>query len=113
MNAVVSEKTFVDALPTLLLCRKAGGVTVGVGAALDAVRSAKGKPAAVILAGDASERTKKQVRDKCAFYSVPLFEADITSEKLGALLGTRSLCAAVAVGGRGPVVPLVEKLSRE
>lgn len=108
----VSADVFRAALPTLLLCRKAGGVTAGVGAALDAVRSAK-KPECVILASDASDRTKKQVGDKCAFYGVPLFEADVTAEELGEFLGTRSLCAAAAVGGRGPCAVLAEKLGRE
>ena len=103
----VTEKTFRAALPALMLCRKAGAVKTGVGAALDAVRNASGKPAAVILASDASERTKKQVGDKCSFYSVPLFETETTAEELGELLGSRSLCAAAAVMKRGPYESLI------
>lgn len=106
---VVAAEVFEAALPTLLLCRKAGGVIPGVGAALDAVRSSQ-KPVAVILAGDASERTKKQIRDKCAFYSVPLYLADVTAERLGTLLGGRSACAAAAVTRKGPSGSLIQKL---
>ncbi|MBR6915693.1 MAG: ribosomal L7Ae/L30e/S12e/Gadd45 family protein [Clostridia bacterium] len=106
----VDEKTFARSLPTLLLCRKAGAVTAGVGATLDAVRRTDGKPAAVILASDASERTKKQIRDKCAFYGVDLFEIPTPSDELGRFLGGSSLCAAAAIERRGPHATLVEKL---
>ncbi|MBR3423737.1 MAG: ribosomal L7Ae/L30e/S12e/Gadd45 family protein [Clostridia bacterium] len=106
----VTEKTFACALPTLLLCRKAGAVTAGVGATLDAVRRNGGKPAAVILASDASERTKKQIRDKCAFYGVDLFEIPASSDELGRFFGSSSLCAAAAIEKRGPHPALVEKL---
>ncbi len=106
----VDEKTFARSLPTLLLCRKAGAVTAGVGAALDAVRRNGARPAAVILASDASDRTKKQIRDKCAFYGVVLFEIPAPSDELGRFLGSRSLCAAAAIGKRGPYASLVEKL---
>ena len=105
----VPSEVFDAALPTLLLCRKAGGVIPGVGAALDAVRSSQ-KPVAVILAGDASERTKKQVCDKCAFYSVPLYLADVTAERLGSLFGIRSACAAAAVTRKGPSGSFIQKL---
>ena len=106
----VDEKTFARALPTLLLCRKAGAVTAGVGAALDAVRRTGGRPAAVVLASDASDRTKKQLRDKCAFYGVDLFEIPAPSDELGRFLGKGSLCAAAAIEKRGPHASLVDKL---
>ncbi len=109
----VCEKTFAAALPTLLLCRKAGAVTPGVGAALDAVRRAGGKPAAVILASDASDRTKKQVGDKCAFYGVELFEVPATCEEIGRFFGKRSPCAAAAIEKRGPHAALVGKLKAD
>ena len=106
----VDEKTFARSLPTLLLCRKAGAVTAGVGATLDAVRRKGERPAAVILASDASDRTKKQIRDKCAFYEVVLFEIPASGEELGRFLGKSALCASAAIEKRGPHAALVEKL---
>ena len=107
----VDEKTFAAALPALLLSRKAGAVAAGVGATLDAVRRQGEKPAAVILAADASERTKKQIRDKCLFYSVSLFEVPVSGGELGGLLGLRSLTAAAAVEKRGPYASFVRRIS--
>ncbi len=87
------------------LCRAAGGVTTGFDLVLGEVRRKKAR--FVLLADDASERTKKQITDKCEFYEIPLFPAGLTSGELAALLGKKSSCAAVAFTGRGPCRPLL------
>ncbi len=87
------------------LCRAAGGVTTGFDLVLGEVRRKKAR--FVLLADDASERTKKQMTDKCEFYEIPLFPAGLTSDELAAILGKKSSCAAVAFTGKGPCRPLL------
>lgn len=74
-------------------------VAVGTEQALGAVRKAPAE-VAVVVAADASDRTKKQLRDKCTFYGAAHFEPDITSEELAGLVGKMSLVSAVAVTDR-------------
>lgn len=67
------------------LARRAGKLIYGSDAAVNAVRSGKAK--AVILAADASDRTKKLMRNKCASFGTPLFEVEAGCEELGKKLG--------------------------
>lgn len=66
------------------LAYRAGRVVTGDELVLRAVR--RGRVRLVILAADASERTRKKWQDKCAFYAVPLV---VTSDRtqLGEALG--------------------------
>lgn len=52
------------------LARRAGQVVTGEEAVLQTIRTKRAR--AVILAADASARTKKTVGNKCRFYHVPL-----------------------------------------
>ena len=74
------------------LAFRARRVVTGDELVLRAVR--RGRVRLVILAADASERTKKKWRDKCAFYAVPLV---VTSDRmqLGEALGKH---ARVVIG---------------
>ena len=82
------------------LCRAAGGVVCGVDAALAEVRHGRAK--FVLVASDASERTRKQLTDKCATYQVEILVGKRDSAALARLFGRRSACAAAAFTGRGP-----------
>lgn len=82
------------------LCMAAGGVKTGVDIVLGEVRSHRAK--FVLLASDASDRTKKQVTDKCTYYNVKVFSGGYTGDDIAHLLGKRSSCAAVAFVGKGP-----------
>ena len=82
------------------LCMAAGGVKTGVDMVLGEVRSHRAK--LVLLASDASDRTKKQVTDKCNYYNIPLFSGGYTGDDIAQMLGKRSPCAAVAFIGKGP-----------
>ena len=88
------------ALRMLGFAKRARKLAVGTDASLNAVR--KGKAALVALASDASERTRKQVADKCAFYGVTLvvLEADRSAlaEALGSKDGQTSACAVTDRG---------------
>ena len=68
----------------------------GTDLVLDEIRRAK-KDTCVILASDVSERTEKQIADKCAFYKVPLVRLDRTMNEVGQRTGKGHPVAAVAV----------------
>ena len=96
------------------LCRAAGGITTGFDLVLGEVR--RKKAVFVLIADDASERTRKQISDKCEFYEVKYFPAGMTAEELAHRIGKKSACAAAAFTGRGPCRPLLalfEERARE
>ncbi len=82
------------------LCMAAGGVITGVDSVIGAVRGGKAK--FVLIAHDASDRTKKQITDKCKYYNVKYIIGEYDSEAIACLLGKRALCSAAAFTGRGP-----------
>ena len=88
------------------LAKKAGFVQSGEFLAEKAV---KGFGAyIVIVAGDASDNTKKKFRDMCAFYKVPCYEFG-DKDSLGHALGNE-LRASVAVRNAGMAKKLKELL---
>lgn len=91
------------------LCRAAGGVTVGFDSVLADVRGGRAK--FVIAASDASDRTRKQLSDKCKYYHVTCFEGAYTSAELAQMLGRRSGCVAAAFTGKGPYEGVCRALS--
>lgn len=72
----------------------------GVDTVLGEIRA--GRARLVLVASDASERTKKQLRDKCTYYNVRHVAVQMTADALASLIGKRSLCAAIALTPRGP-----------
>lgn len=62
----------------------------------------------VIVARDASENTKKQFRDKCAFYDVPYREFG-TKEALGHAIG-RAERSSVSIEDAGFTATLLSKI---
>ena len=54
------------------LCKKAGKLKSGAYSVEETVKSQKA--ALVIMASDASDRTKKSTRDMCTYYDAPLWE---------------------------------------
>ncbi len=71
-------------LSSLSLCKKAGCIACGEFQVDEAVKSGKGF--LVIIADDASDRTKKDVSDMCRYYEVKTFYYG-TKETLGAAVG--------------------------
>ena len=87
-------------LRMLGLARRSRSLVCGTDAVLAAVRSAK-KPAIVLAASDASERTTKQLFDKCAFHGVPIAKIGADRAALAAAIGDRrGQCSACAVTDR-------------
>src|SRR5690606_1691906 len=72
------------ALSALGMAMRAGKLATGDEIVLKAVRANKAK--LVIIAGDASENTKKKFRDKCGSYEVSLVEA-FDRVRLGTAIG--------------------------
>lgn len=68
----------------------------GTDLVLSAVRQKK-KPSCVVMASDVSERTEKQLTDKCTYYSVPLIKLTSDMYEVGKRTGKKHPVAAVAV----------------
>ena len=66
------------------LAARAGGITSGSFLTEKAVK--QGEAWFVILAEDASENTKKRLKDKCTYYHVPYVVCE-TQENLGHMIG--------------------------
>ena len=75
-------------------------VVLGSDLVLKEIRKQKGG-ICVILACDASERTKKQITDKCSFYNIALINAECDMETLGKRVGKISPVAVAAVCDKG------------
>ncbi len=91
------------------LCMAAGGVVTGTDLVLGAVRSGRAK--FVLISRDASERTKKQLTDKCTYYQVNYRISEYDSAALAQMLGKKSLCSAAAFTGRGPWANVMKAFS--
>lgn len=75
-----------EALRLLGFCRRSGRVVIGASQVLAAVTGKK-PPLIVIVAADASDRTKKQLRDKCSYRGVPVAASRKDGGELARLLG--------------------------
>lgn len=93
------------------LCMAAGGVITGADSVLGAVRGGKAK--FVLIASDASDRTKKQFTDKCTYYKVRYCISEYDSAAIAQMLGKKSLCSAAAFTGRGPWVNVMKAFAEE
>ena len=78
------------------LCRRAGALLCGTPQVCEGLASAR-KPALVIASAQASDATRKKLRSKSAYYSVPLSEIDCPPETLAHAIGKTGAVAAVAV----------------
>jgi len=97
-------------LRLLGLCRRAGKLLSGQDTVITAVRSEKA--ALALLSSDASERTQKQLRDKCAFYGVPLLHLTVDGDSLGKATGKSGTLSSLAVTDRG-FASAIRKLAEE
>ncbi|MBR6918299.1 MAG: ribosomal L7Ae/L30e/S12e/Gadd45 family protein [Clostridia bacterium] len=84
------------------LARRGGMVAIGSESVMSEIRrpGASGR-CAVVLSLDASERTKKQITDKCAYYNVPLIASKVTGDELSRAVGKSMTVSAVALTDKG------------
>ena len=96
-----------DAFYAMLgIAMRAGQLSLGESGVLKAISS--GAALTVLLDAGASENTKKRFRDSCAFYKVPLFEAE--QDRLGHAIGKPGrMSAAVACGTLGEKLLLMAR----
>lgn len=94
-------------LGLLGLAAKAGRIQSGEFSTEKSVKS--GKAHLVIVAGEASQNTKKMFRDMCTYYEVPYFEFG-EKEELGRAVG-KKMRASLAVLDAGFSEAIVKQLS--
>ena len=85
---MTNEEIKKKALSYLGLARKSGRIALGADSALSEIRkSGAAGNIAVIVALDASERTKKQINDKCAYYGVDAVNGLLTGDEIAHAVG--------------------------
>ena len=92
-----------DKICSLLgIAMKSGNLVSGELPTLNAIRS--GEAGLVVVAGDASDNTKKTFTDKCGYYEVPLITC-LTKAQLGHAIGKeyRSSAAVLESGLAGSI----------
>lgn len=82
-------------LKYISLAARGRSIVTGTDQVLRRVR--RGGSICVIIADDASERTSKQINDKCTYYSVPLIRISVDMETLAGRCGKISPAAVICV----------------
>lgn len=77
------------------LARKAGKVIAGTEQVTNNIR--KGIPCIVYLSTEASDNTKKRIRNCCGFYNVELYEVDITIDDMAHTIGKKGAISVIAI----------------
>jgi len=93
-------------LQLLSLSQRAGKVASGEFKTEESVKS--GQAELVILAGDASDNTKKKFANMCEFYEVPYAEYSV-KEELGHFIG-KEFRASLAVTDEGLAKKILEQI---
>ncbi|MCH5267429.1 MAG: ribosomal L7Ae/L30e/S12e/Gadd45 family protein [Lachnospiraceae bacterium] len=88
------------------IATKAGKVSSGEFMTENAVKS--GTAALVIIAGDASDNTKKKFRNMCEYYEVPI-RIYSTKDELGHSMG-KEFRASLAVNDEGLAQAIMKKM---
>lgn len=88
------------AMKLLGFCRRSGKLVCGAGQVLASVTGKK-PPVLVVIASDASERTEKQLFDKCSYREIGLYRVSATGEALAHLLGKSGVVMAAGVADHG------------
>lgn len=95
-----------NSLRMLGIAMKAGKVSSGEFMTENAVKS--GTAALVIVAGDASDNTKKKFHNMCEFYEVPI-RIYSTKDELGHSMG-KEFRASLAVNDEGLAQAIMKKM---
>ena len=95
-----------NALRMVGIATKAGRTASGEFMTENAVKS--GRAALVILAGDASDNTKKKFQNMCEFYDVPI-RIYSTKDELGHAMG-KEFRASMAVTDEGLAQTIMKKM---
>ena len=93
-------------LSVVSLARKAGRISSGETAVLGDIRGFRSY--LVLIAGDASEGTRKKFTDKSTYYEVP-YRIYATREKLAGAIG-RDVISVISVNDEGFAGTIIERL---
>ena len=80
---------------------RAGKLVIGTDIVCRAIAKSNAQIKLVVIAGRASDSTRKKLSSKCDFYKIPSIEIDMTPGELGALLGKTYAPAAIGVADEG------------
>ena len=92
------------------IAKKAGRVVAGTNLVTDAIRSGSVSkcPAAVFMASDVSENTRKRITNCCTYYEVPLYTISLTVAEIGNAIGKSGSTSAVGITDAGLCDALVK-----
>lgn len=102
----VIDKLPDGALKLLGFCRRSGKLVCGAGQVLAAV-TGKRPPQVVVIASDASDRTQKQLFDKCSYRGVRIATASVGGEELAHLLGKSGVVMAAGATDPGIAAQII------
>lgn len=77
------------------LAKKAGKVIAGTEQVTNNIR--KGIPCIVYLSAEASDNTKKRIKNCCGYYNIELYEVDISIYDMAHTIGKKSAISAIAI----------------
>lgn len=80
------------------LARKAGKVIAGTDQVTNNIR--KGIPCVVYLSTEASDNTKKRIRNCCGYYNIELYEVNATIDDIAHTIGKKGAISAIAITDR-------------
>ena len=84
-------------LRALGLCAKARALVCGTPLVCEALKSKAKTVYLVLCANDNAANSAKRLRDRCAYYNVPMTVIDVDGDALAHAIGKSSRVAAVAV----------------
>lgn len=94
------------AIKLLGFCRRSGKLVLGASQVLTAI-AGKRPPSVVVIASDASDRTEKQLFDKCSFKGIKLYRVPHTGEELAHLLGKSGVVMAAGATDPGIAAQII------
>ena len=100
------------AMKLLGFCRRSGKIVCGASQVLTTI-TGKRPPFVVVIASDASQRTEKQLSDKCSFRDVKLYRANATGEQLAQLLGKSGVVMAAGATDSGIAAQIIRLTESE
>ena len=101
-----------NAVRLLGFCRRSGRIVCGAGQVLASV-TGKRPPFVVVIASDASDRTEKQIYDKCSYRGVKLARTDMTGAELAQLLGKDGVVMAAGATDSAIATQMIRHIPSE
>lgn len=95
------------------MCRKSGSMLLGTDVVLNAVRSDRHKLCLVLLAKDASENTRKKIKNCCASHKVLFRDLIMDGEAFGHLMGKTGVLMAAGIANDSFAAAILKLLEAE